>query len=119
MLVLTICSTNAQTTEGDSVTTLPWPRNLQSKIDVIVQDPLLDISQLGLMVWDLTADSAIYRYNDRQLMRPASTMKLVTAITALDKLGVNYKFNTLLYYTGEISNRTLHGDLYFVGGMDP
>ena len=57
MLVLTICSTNAQTTEGDSVTTLPWPRNLQSKIDVIVQDPLLDISQLGLMVWDLTADS--------------------------------------------------------------
>ena len=119
MLVLTVCSTNAQTTEGDSVTTLPWPHNLQSKIDVIVQDPLLDISQLGLMVWDLTADSAIYRYNDRQLMRPASTMKLVTAITALDKLGVNYKFNTLLYYTGEISNRTLHGDLYFVGGMDP
>ena len=119
MLVLMAMTVNAQAVEVDSAAVLPWPRNLQSKIDMVVQDPLLDVSQMGLLVWDLTADSAIYRYNDRQLMRPASTMKLVTAITALDKLGVNYKFNTLLYYTGEISDRTLHGDLYFVGGMDP
>jgi D-alanyl-D-alanine carboxypeptidase/D-alanyl-D-alanine-endopeptidase (penicillin-binding protein 4) len=119
MLVLMAMTVNAQAVEVDSAAALPWPRNLQSKIDMVVQDPLLDVSQMGLLVWDLTADSAIYRYNDRQLMRPASTMKLVTAITALDKLGVNYKFNTLLYYTGEISDRTLHGDLYFVGGMDP
>jgi D-alanyl-D-alanine carboxypeptidase/D-alanyl-D-alanine-endopeptidase (penicillin-binding protein 4) len=32
--------------------TLAWPRNIQSRIDHIVQDPLLDVSQMGLLVWD-------------------------------------------------------------------
>jgi len=106
--------------EADSVPAwLRWPRNVQARIDRIVQDPLADISQLGLMVWDLTADSAIYRYYDRQLMRPASTMKLVTAITALDRLGSNYNFYTSYYYSGQIANGTLSGDIYVVGGMDP
>lgn len=39
------------------------------------------------MVYDLTADSVLYRHGERQLMRPASTMKLVTAVTAIDVLG--------------------------------
>jgi len=98
---------------------LKWPRNIQGRIDMLVQEPLLDVSQLGLFVWDLTADSAIYRYNDRHLMRPASTMKLVTAITALDRLGGNYRYKTSLYYQGDIANRTLRGNIYVVGGMDP
>ncbi len=101
---------------GDS---LQWPRNVQARIDRLVQHPLLDASQLGLMVWDLTADSAIYRYYDKQTMRPASTMKLLTAITALDCLGGNYQFSTSLYYKGTISDSTLQGSLYVVGGMDP
>ena len=79
----------------------------------------LEHSQLGLMVYDLTADSAIYLYNHRQTMRPASTMKLVTAITAIDRLGGSYQLRTSLYYKGSIANRTLTGDLYCVGGMDP
>ncbi len=54
------------------------------------------------MVWDLEADSCIYKHNERQLMRPASTMKLLTAITALDKLGGSYQFKTQLKYTGTI-----------------
>ena len=33
------------------------------------------------------------------MMRPASTMKLLTAITALDKLGGSYQFKTTLKYT--------------------
>ena len=71
------------------------------------------------MVWDLEADSCIYRFRERQLMRPASTMKLVTAITALDKLGGSYQFKTTLKYTGTIDNGVLKGDVYCIGGMDP
>jgi D-alanyl-D-alanine carboxypeptidase/D-alanyl-D-alanine-endopeptidase (penicillin-binding protein 4) len=52
-------------------------------------------------------------------MRPASTMKLVTAITAIDRLGGSYQFRTSLYYKGQIADRTLTGDLFCVGGMDP
>ena len=79
----------------------------------------LERSQCGLMVYDLTADSVVFTYNHRQTMRPASTMKLLTAITAIDVLGGSYLLRTSLYYKGDISNRTLTGDLYLVGGMDP
>ena len=80
---------------------------------------MFETSQVGLMVYDLTADSVYYQYNERQLLRPASTMKLVTAITALDQLGPNYDFQTHVYYTGNIKNRTLVGNIYCVGGFDP
>lgn len=98
---------------------LPWPQSLQARIDTILSTPLLETTQLGLMVYDLTADTTIYAYGHRQRLRPASTMKVVTAVTALDRLGSDYQLKTSLYYTGTISGRTLRGNLHVVGGMDP
>lgn len=106
-------------TLSDDSVALPWPQNAQARIDKLLTHDMFETSQLGMMVYDLTADSVIYAHNERQLMRPASTMKVVTAITALDKLGGSYQFKTALYYTGTIENRTLTGDLYCVGGFDP
>lgn len=109
----------------DTVTTdtaavvLPWPQNVQARLDTLLQDPLLERTQLGLMVYDLTADSIIYAYNAKQTMRPASTMKLLTAVTAVDQLGMNYRYRTALRYTGAVKDSVLTGDLYCVGGMDP
>ena len=100
--------------------TLPYPQNIRHRLDSITAcSKLLQRSQLGLMVYDLTADSAIYVFNHRQTLRPASTMKLVTAITAIDRLGGGYQLRTSLYYKGRIADGTLTGDLYCVGGMDP
>lgn len=98
---------------------LPWPQKIQVKLDSMMRDPLLDYTQMGIMVWDLTDDQPLFSMNSRQLLRPASTMKLVTAITALDYLGTDYQFTTSLYYKGDINNRRFDGDLYCVGGMDP
>lgn len=99
---------------------LPWPLSLQVRLDSLVAaEPLLEVSQMGLMVFDLSADSTLYTYNHRHTLRPGSTMKLVTAIAALDRLGGNYKFRTSLYYTGQLDSCTLRGDLYCVGGMAP
>ena len=67
----------------------------------------------------MTADSALYTHNQRQLMRPASCMKLVTAITALDRLGSDYDFQTRIYYTGNVIDSTLVGNIYCLGGFDP
>ena len=98
---------------------LPWPQQMQSQLDSMMRDPLLDYTQMGLMVWDLTDDCQLFAMNQRQFLRPASTMKLVTAITALDYLGTNYQYTTSLYYKGDITDHTLQGDLYCVGGLDP
>lgn len=98
---------------------LPWPQNVQYRLDSLMQSKLLETSVVGMIIYDLTADSILYKVNERQALRPASTMKLVTAITALDRLGSSYQFRTRLYYTGEVKDSTLYGDLYCVGGFDP
>ena len=82
---------------------LPWPVNVQTRLDSLTKDPLLERTQLGLMVYDLSADSALYGYGARQTLRPASTMKLLTAVTALDLLGSGYAYRTYLYYRGTIA----------------
>ena len=97
----------------------PWPENIIERLDHLMEEPLLKKTQLGLLVYDLTADSALYAQGAQQTLRPASTMKLITAITAIDKLGGGYQFRTSLYYTGKVEDNTLTGDLYCVGGMDP
>lgn len=99
--------------------TLAWPKNVQADIDELLESKMFQTSQVGIMVYDLDADSAIYRHNERQLMRPASTMKTITAITALDRLGGSYQFKTDLCYTGRVDSTTLYGDVYCVGGFDP
>jgi D-alanyl-D-alanine carboxypeptidase/D-alanyl-D-alanine-endopeptidase (penicillin-binding protein 4) len=98
---------------------LPWPLNVQTRVAEMLMDPMFETSQVGLMVYDLTDDMMLTGHQERLLLRPASTMKLLTAITAIDLLGGSYQFRTSLYYKGTISNHTLRGDLYCVGGMDP
>ena len=80
---------------------------------------MFETSMSGIMVYDLTADSVLYAHNHKQRLRPASTMKLVTAITALDRLGGAHLFKTSLMYKGEVADSTLRGDIYCVGGFDP
>lgn len=110
---------------ADTVTTdtaavvLPWPQNVQTRLDSLMLDPLLESTQLGLMVYDLTADSLLYSHGAKQTLRPASTMKLLTAVTAIDLLGGDYKLNTSLRYMGTVKDSVLTGDLICVGGLDP
>ncbi len=111
---------SVDTTQVDTAeVALPWPQNLQVRLDSLTKDRMFNSTQLGLMVYDLTDDSTLYKFNPRQTMRPASTMKLLTSISALDHLGAKYDFRTSLYYTGSVKDSVLTGDLYCVGGMDP
>ena len=100
---------------------LSWKENITARLDGILRSPLLETVQTSLMVWDLTDDVPVYQFRERLHLRPASTMKCLTAIATLDKLGADYDFKTRIYYTGEIDDSTqvLRGDLYCVGGMDP
>lgn len=116
-------STPADTLEIDSVAPdtlrLPWPQSLRHELGELLKNKMFETSQVGVLIYDLTADSVLFAHNERQLMRPASTMKLITAITAIDRLGGDYQFKTELCYTGKVENGTLTGDVYCVGGFDP
>ena len=52
-------------------------------------------------------------------MNPASTMKLVTSLAAMEVLGPQYRWKTDLLTNGQIQNETLKGDLLIRGSGDP
>jgi len=92
--------------------------SLQTRLDALLKQDFLKTSEVGITVYDLTADKHLYNYQDKKLYRPASVQKLITGITGLSVLGVNHKLETSLYYTGNIEGEVLNGDLYVVGGFD-
>ena len=74
----------------------------------------------GICVWDLTDDTFFWGYNNHKVLRPASTQKVLTAISALSVIGAQHTINTRSYYTGSIAaDGTLQGDIYVVGDFDP
>jgi D-alanyl-D-alanine carboxypeptidase/D-alanyl-D-alanine-endopeptidase (penicillin-binding protein 4) len=101
------------------VSTRPWPENVRQRLNGLLQNDMFRTSQLGMEVYDLTDDSIIFGYNRQQRMRPASTMKLITSISAINTLGGGYQFRTQLFYTGTVNDKTLKGNVYCVGGFDP
>jgi D-alanyl-D-alanine carboxypeptidase/D-alanyl-D-alanine-endopeptidase (penicillin-binding protein 4) len=75
--------------------------------------------------WSLSAkyvdkDDRLIDYNSQYSLAPASGLKLITTASAFHYLGEDYKFETKIYYTGEIDkNGNLKGDIIIVGGGDP
>ena len=106
--------------DNENMSGSDWAQRVSNGLDRLMQSELLKTTQLGLLVYDMTEQAVVYRHNDHHRMRPASTMKLVTSITALDMLGGDYQFRTYLYHNGQVDEEgTLHGSLYCAGSMDP
>lgn len=95
-------------------------QSLTTCIDVLLGDALLHAADASVAVYDLTADKMLYEHRADKLCRPASVEKVVTTVTALDRLGADYTLRTGLYAMGALGpDSILHGDLYVVGGFDP
>ena len=93
---------------------------LAQRLDsLLMNDPMMRTSEVGISVFDLTTGESLFQYQDEKLYRPASTEKVVTSVTALATLGTDYTMDTQLKYTGTIENDTLKGSLYLIGGFDP
>lgn len=92
---------------------------LAHRLDSLIQVKMPQGGLVGVSVYDLSADQPLYAYQADKLCRPASTQKLITAITALNQPRAQEPFRTEVWYKGQLANDTLHGDLYVIGGMDP
>src|SRR5207302_3430965 len=92
---------------------------LESRIKKIMERPAFAHSRFGIKF--IAADSAdvVYELNSPQLFVPGSTTKLLSAGTALELLGGDYRFHTKIYRTGPVSkDGTLQGDLVLVASGD-
>src|SRR3989337_1959074 len=79
----------------------------------------LSNGRLGVVVKSLTTDEFIFQYNSDKLFVPASNVKVLTSVTALSILKPDYRFKTVFYSGGDVTQGVIHGGLYIKGYGDP
>ncbi len=103
--------------------TLTFPQEnvqgLKYQIDTLLSGPFFQSTLAAVEIYDLTSHETLYTKNEKMLLNPASNMKILTTASALLFLEPDYRFITNIYYSGNILNKILYGDLYIIGGGDP
>jgi len=64
-------------------------------------------------------DCPIVSHDSDRLMTPASTLKTLTAASALLTLGPDFQWSTRAMAVGEVTDGGLHGDIVIRGSADP
>ena len=92
---------------------------LAETLDAILASPTFGRASVSVVVRSLDTGETLFRRNGQTWLVPASTMKVLTAVAAAERLGWQYRFETRLVATGPIVNGTIDGDLLVVGTGDP
>lgn len=90
---------------------------LASDLDVILRNHTRDGSW-GVVVVSVTRGDTLYAEQPDLLLKPASTMKLMTTAVALEKFGPDHTFETKVLTDRGAANGEV-GNLYLKGGGDP
>ncbi len=108
-ILLLLLATNVQATE----TELP--------VGVLAALNARDIphTTLSVAVVDVDSGESVLQWHSEQPRNPASTIKLLTTLVALDVLGPAYHWRTDVYLRGELNGSRLDGDLLIKGYGDP
>ncbi|HJN75322.1 MAG TPA: D-alanyl-D-alanine carboxypeptidase/D-alanyl-D-alanine-endopeptidase [Myxococcota bacterium] len=107
----------APATEAAVVAPIP---TLDPVLSPLTEDRLFRDSTVALQVVDIATGQEVYAYNADQALNPASTMKVITAATALRTLGPEYRFETTVDHDGTLgADGILAGSLYVKGTGDP
>ncbi len=89
--------------------------DLATEIDAVLRDKLLDRAAIGIDIVRLGKSAGdvttVYQSDSKRPLVPASNLKVVTTSAALQQLGPDFKFRTLLVYHD--------GDLILIGDGDP
>lgn len=74
-------------------------------------------AQLSLYAINLATNQVILSHNSEKMMKPASTLKVITALNAATTFNWDHSFTTRAYAYGSLNNGNLNGDLVveFVG----
>lgn len=104
---------------GDATPMPPMNPLVQAYADSLAMRGISAANQ-GFIVTTLQGE-VLAEHNADKLYNPASVTKVATSLTAISRLGPDFKFRTALYTDGALDPATgiLHGSLYVVGGGDP
>lgn len=73
----------------------------------------------SIVVKDVLSGEVYLALHAQEPRSPASTLKVLTGLAALETLGPSYHWHTRAYAAGAVTDGRLHGDLWIQGGGDP
>lgn len=84
-----------------------------------LKDAGIPDTHVGILVREIDRPAPLLAHGETQALNPASVMKLVTTLAALDTLGPAHTFKTRVWLEGELKDGVLTGNLVLQGGGDP
>ncbi len=95
-------------------------QQIQKLIQDFQKDSLMLHGQWSFTALDAKSGQVLVAVNNEKSLAPASCLKLVTTAAAVCILGENFRFETRLEYTGQITPaKVLDGNLFITGTGDP
>ncbi|MBQ9363013.1 MAG: D-alanyl-D-alanine carboxypeptidase [Bacteroidaceae bacterium] len=111
---------NASEQDSDSIVSHELDTLLAERLSHTVQHKLrMTDEQLSLSVFDLTIDEPLYAFRQQERIPPASCLKLLTAVTALKYMGLDYVYHNRLSIKGDIQHGILYGSVIVQTDDDP
>jgi serine-type D-Ala-D-Ala carboxypeptidase/endopeptidase (penicillin-binding protein 4) len=108
--------TGPATAYGQGTTPLT---QLGSSIEEIIDSEAFRNSHWGISIADLSTGEVLFERNAGKSFVPASNVKLFTTAAALEELGPEFDYQTILYLDGPVINGILRGNLIVRGSGDP
>lgn len=122
-LLLVLVATNLYTPTAQQDEMIPIDItediNLTQKLETILNDDRLDGAIAGISVRHAKTGEELFSHFGDIRLHPASNMKLLTGIAALETLGEDHQFKTEILTDGIVNKETLQGNLYIKGKGDP
>ncbi|MFK7849157.1 MAG: D-alanyl-D-alanine carboxypeptidase/D-alanyl-D-alanine-endopeptidase [Rhodothermales bacterium] len=92
---------------------------LQEKIAKMLGEEQFDNAIWGAKIVNIQSGEVLFEQHAEKSLMPASNAKLYTTAAALDLLGADFRYETVLFSDGPIQNGVLKGNLIIRGSGDP
>jgi D-alanyl-D-alanine carboxypeptidase/D-alanyl-D-alanine-endopeptidase (penicillin-binding protein 4) len=95
-----------------------FPPQPREAYEIMIDEARLD-GKTAFCVIDRATGEVLEEHNAVHGLPPASVVKALTSLYAMDVLGPEYRFETQILGTGFLVDGVLQGDLILAGGGDP
>lgn len=92
---------------------------LPVEVRKLVSDHRVPENHIGLYIAPVDENDEAITLNATQSFNPASVIKLLPSLAALELFSPAYQWSTRVYADGKPTNGTLEGNVYIKGGGDP
>lgn len=93
---------------------------IAARIDSFMNMPQrLDTTSISILVVNAESGATVYQRTPDKAKVPSSCMKIATALSAIEMLGYDHKYNESIQVRGEMRGDTLRGNLLLRADADP